>query len=126
MYNKNRSKQNYICRCSSMVEFQPSKLAMRVRFPLPAPKLYTTENKKKSQCGVLFLLNVNSWSFILPQLILWNQSKIISELRSNRESIYYILIYDILNIFHKWEHLFYSFMCKHRHYWLWIFIMFTK
>ena len=25
------------CRCSSMVEFQPSKLAMRVRFPLPAP-----------------------------------------------------------------------------------------
>ena len=25
------------CGCSSMVEFQPSKLAMRVRFPLPAP-----------------------------------------------------------------------------------------
>ena len=25
------------CRCSSMAEFQPSKLAMRVRFPLPAP-----------------------------------------------------------------------------------------
>ena len=36
IYNLYLSEGN-ICRCSSMVEFQPSKLAMRVRFPLPAP-----------------------------------------------------------------------------------------
>ena len=29
----------YICGCSSMVEFQPSKLAAWVRFPSPAPIL---------------------------------------------------------------------------------------
>ena len=37
-----------------MVEFQPSKLAMRVRFPLPAPKLGTPENKGLFQGGALF------------------------------------------------------------------------
>ena len=32
-----RSRENAICGCSSMVEFQPSKLITRVRFPSPAP-----------------------------------------------------------------------------------------
>ena len=32
------------CRCSSMVEPQPSKLMTWVRFPLPAPKIETNDN----------------------------------------------------------------------------------
>ena len=30
--------KNKICGCSSVVEYQPSKLAMWVRFPSPAPE----------------------------------------------------------------------------------------
>ena len=32
--------QEELCRCSSMVEPQPSKLMTRVRFPLPAPDFF--------------------------------------------------------------------------------------
>ncbi len=49
------------CRCSSMVEFQPSKLAMRVRFPLPAPVMFehrTCNKKSISKMVDFFLQNV--------------------------------------------------------------------
>ena len=44
-----------LCECSSMVEFQPSKLAAWVRFPSLAPK-----NKRRAFYG-LFLIRLNMW-----------------------------------------------------------------
>jgi hypothetical protein len=35
----------FLCGHSLMVKLQPSKLAMRVRFPLPASSLFTKQNK---------------------------------------------------------------------------------
>jgi hypothetical protein len=43
---------DFFCGCSSMVELQPSKLAMRVRFPPPAPALWTQLfSRVRGACG---------------------------------------------------------------------------
>ncbi len=40
------------CGCSSMVEHQPSKLVVRVRFPSPAPRVwYELENYRGNKNG---------------------------------------------------------------------------